>query len=280
MRSTSAARTFAPSTARSRSTSATPTPCSARSRTGSVWYQQCGPGDARMRVTFDQKIDGKKITPEKIEYLLDKGWLEDRDYQKRDRGPPAGPAAKREGQPAEARRRPVSPADRPEEGRGPQAVQGGEGQARARRPAGHDPPRADADPQDPVRRQVQPDRRLDGPPVPHARPHRHHRRQGQDHPLDPPRKRPHQSRPGRQGLRPPRRSIRRNGTSTSSRSKNRGSVTGYLLLVTRGRLPIERPGIQRRVRFSGRVTPIRRDASAEADPTNVATGSRSKRPHE
>jgi len=54
-------------------------------RTGQVWYQQRGPGDARMRVTFDQKSDsaGKKITPERIEYLLDKGWLDDRDYQKR-----------------------------------------------------------------------------------------------------------------------------------------------------------------------------------------------------
>src|SRR3954452_11354765 len=54
-------------------------------RTGQVWYQQRGPGDARMRVTFDQKSDsaGKKITPERIEYLLDKGWLTDRDYQKR-----------------------------------------------------------------------------------------------------------------------------------------------------------------------------------------------------
>jgi hypothetical protein len=54
-------------------------------RTGQVWYQQRGPGDARMRVTFDKKQDlnGKKITPERIEYMLDKGWLDDRDYQKK-----------------------------------------------------------------------------------------------------------------------------------------------------------------------------------------------------
>jgi hypothetical protein len=54
-------------------------------RTGQVWYQQRAPGDARMRVTFDEKsdVDGKKITRERIEYMLDQGWLDDRDYQKK-----------------------------------------------------------------------------------------------------------------------------------------------------------------------------------------------------
>ncbi|MGE5608403.1 MAG: LolA family protein [Bacillota bacterium] len=50
--------------------------------TGKVWYQAKGEGDARMRVLFDKKQIGKRIDPSaKVEYLLDKGWLVDRDYK-------------------------------------------------------------------------------------------------------------------------------------------------------------------------------------------------------
>lgn len=52
-------------------------------RTGKVWFQKKLDGDARIRVLFDAKLDGKLKRDEKIEYLLDKGWLADRDYQKR-----------------------------------------------------------------------------------------------------------------------------------------------------------------------------------------------------
>lgn len=51
-------------------------------RTGRVWYQARG-DNPRIHVIFDQKIDGKRKFPEKVEYLLQDGWLTDRDYQKK-----------------------------------------------------------------------------------------------------------------------------------------------------------------------------------------------------
>lgn len=49
---------------------------------GKVWYQAKGQGDARMRVLFDKKQIGKRLDPSaKVEYVLDNGWLIDRDYK-------------------------------------------------------------------------------------------------------------------------------------------------------------------------------------------------------
>jgi outer membrane lipoprotein-sorting protein len=52
-------------------------------RTGHVWFQKKPADDARLRVLLDKKEDKTKIIDEKIEYLLDGGWLDDRDYNKR-----------------------------------------------------------------------------------------------------------------------------------------------------------------------------------------------------
>lgn len=52
-------------------------------RTGHVWYQKQGDISGRLRVVFDTRIDGAKRIAEKLEYLLENGWLTDRDYQKR-----------------------------------------------------------------------------------------------------------------------------------------------------------------------------------------------------
>jgi outer membrane lipoprotein-sorting protein len=50
-------------------------------RTGKVWYQKRS-GNDRIRVTFDKKVEGRFSKPEKLEYLLDGGWLVDRDYRR------------------------------------------------------------------------------------------------------------------------------------------------------------------------------------------------------
>src|SRR3954471_19189336 len=51
---------------------------------GKVWYQGRGEGDARMRIVFDKKLFGNKPQPgAKVEYMLDKGWLTDRDYKRK-----------------------------------------------------------------------------------------------------------------------------------------------------------------------------------------------------
>jgi outer membrane lipoprotein-sorting protein len=52
-------------------------------RKGSAVYQKKGEGDARMRVVFNSKQAGKKVIDQKIEYLLDNGWLVDRDYERK-----------------------------------------------------------------------------------------------------------------------------------------------------------------------------------------------------
>jgi outer membrane lipoprotein-sorting protein len=49
-------------------------------RTGKFIYQALGVGDSRLRVTFDTRIQDGAAQPQKIEYLLDKGWLIDRNY--------------------------------------------------------------------------------------------------------------------------------------------------------------------------------------------------------
>lgn len=50
-------------------------------RTGRVWYQLAGDGNARVRVTFNKRIDGRKLRDEVIEYLLEGGWVTDRNYK-------------------------------------------------------------------------------------------------------------------------------------------------------------------------------------------------------
>src|SRR5688572_871542 len=52
-------------------------------RAGAVAFQNKGDGDARMRVVFDTKEDGSRQFDEKLEYVLDNGWLIDRNYKKR-----------------------------------------------------------------------------------------------------------------------------------------------------------------------------------------------------
>src|ERR1041385_1619484 len=51
---------------------------------GKVLYQARGEGDARMRIVFDKKLFGDKPQAgAKVEYMLDKGWLIDRDYKRK-----------------------------------------------------------------------------------------------------------------------------------------------------------------------------------------------------
>ena len=50
---------------------------------GKVWYQGRGEGDARMRIVFDKKLFGERPQPAKVEYMLDKGVLYDRDYKRK-----------------------------------------------------------------------------------------------------------------------------------------------------------------------------------------------------
>lgn len=52
-------------------------------RTGRAAYQDLGDGQARLRVTFNDRDTGKRTFDEKIEYLLQGGWLTDRDYKKK-----------------------------------------------------------------------------------------------------------------------------------------------------------------------------------------------------
>ncbi len=50
-------------------------------RTGNVWFQQSPDGQARVRVRFDKHMRGRKIFDEVLEYVLDQGWLIDRNYK-------------------------------------------------------------------------------------------------------------------------------------------------------------------------------------------------------
>jgi outer membrane lipoprotein-sorting protein len=48
---------------------------------GTVWYQKKDGDETRMRVFFDKKVVADKVNDKaKIEYMLEKGWLTDRDY--------------------------------------------------------------------------------------------------------------------------------------------------------------------------------------------------------
>lgn len=51
-------------------------------RSGHVWFQKKGEDDGRIRVTFDKVVRGRIVfNNEKVEYLLDNGWLIDRNYK-------------------------------------------------------------------------------------------------------------------------------------------------------------------------------------------------------
>jgi len=50
-------------------------------RTGKVWFQK-QKSDDRVRVTFEKKLEGRFAKDDKVEYLLDRGWLTDRNYQR------------------------------------------------------------------------------------------------------------------------------------------------------------------------------------------------------
>jgi hypothetical protein len=50
-------------------------------RRGKVLFQDHGNGQARLRVTFDKRETAKRSFNEKIEYLLEDGWLTDRTYE-------------------------------------------------------------------------------------------------------------------------------------------------------------------------------------------------------
>src|SRR5688572_1749038 len=52
-------------------------------RTGTVQYQKQGDGDARLRVTLDKRITDRGVRDEVLEYLLDDGWLLDRNHRSR-----------------------------------------------------------------------------------------------------------------------------------------------------------------------------------------------------
>jgi outer membrane lipoprotein-sorting protein len=52
-------------------------------RTGTVYYQKQGDGDARLRVTLDKRITDRGVRDEVLEYLLDDGWLLDRNHRSR-----------------------------------------------------------------------------------------------------------------------------------------------------------------------------------------------------
>lgn len=52
-------------------------------RRGRASYQDQGDGRARLRVTFTERDTGSRVFDEKLEYLLEGGWLIDRDYQRK-----------------------------------------------------------------------------------------------------------------------------------------------------------------------------------------------------
>jgi outer membrane lipoprotein-sorting protein len=47
---------------------------------GTVYFQKKGEGDGRIRVVFNKKIEDEKIRPQNHQYVLDGGWLIERDY--------------------------------------------------------------------------------------------------------------------------------------------------------------------------------------------------------
>jgi outer membrane lipoprotein-sorting protein len=53
------------------------------SRTGTVAFQRQKDGASRLHVVFDKKLTGNQVQNEKLEYLLENGWLTDRNYLKK-----------------------------------------------------------------------------------------------------------------------------------------------------------------------------------------------------
>jgi hypothetical protein len=54
----------------------------ATSRLGTVWYQNAPDEQARIRVTFTQREQRNMLIDERVEYMLERGWLIDRDYRR------------------------------------------------------------------------------------------------------------------------------------------------------------------------------------------------------
>lgn len=50
---------------------------------GRMWMQRVGPGDARLHVNFDRREANGKPEVQRVQYLLDKGTLIDRDYEQK-----------------------------------------------------------------------------------------------------------------------------------------------------------------------------------------------------
>jgi outer membrane lipoprotein-sorting protein len=56
---------------------------SSTAETGTVYYQRKPGGDARIRVEFDRFDDGSRLTPQNHQFILDDGWLVERNYDKK-----------------------------------------------------------------------------------------------------------------------------------------------------------------------------------------------------
>ena len=69
-------------------------------RVGQMTFQKKGADDGRLRVVFEKRIDGKVTRDEKTEYLLDDGWLVERDNRKKAETKTAGAQAGRKNEPA------------------------------------------------------------------------------------------------------------------------------------------------------------------------------------
>lgn len=50
---------------------------------GAVLFQRLPDSDARVKVGFTKHTVGKRTTADRVDYLLEKGWLTDRNYQKK-----------------------------------------------------------------------------------------------------------------------------------------------------------------------------------------------------
>lgn len=53
------------------------------SSAGKVFFQRTAPGEARIRVSFDTETVGDHRMDKKVDYLLDNGWLWERDYRRK-----------------------------------------------------------------------------------------------------------------------------------------------------------------------------------------------------
>jgi outer membrane lipoprotein-sorting protein len=66
-----------------RLTSTDPVSLSSDASVGQVWYQRPDDGNARVRVSFTQRTVGKTTRDEHVDFVLNKGWLTDRNYPKK-----------------------------------------------------------------------------------------------------------------------------------------------------------------------------------------------------